>query len=67
MMGLHPNIALDTLVMLVGGDKGDILTKLIMQCLNSKNGQSVKLARALAMFDGDRDNRECIEKVHLFL
>ena len=64
-MAAHQNIANDTLVALVGGDKGDTMTKLIIQIINSILGHSVMAARILGIFDGERDNRECIEKVKL--
>ena len=51
------------MLLLLCGDKGGTLTKLILQIVNAKHHQSVCQAKVIAVFDGEKDNRECIEKV----
>lgn len=62
-MIVKQNIAVDTLAILVCGDKGGSTTKMAVQFLNSSTPQSVKHARLIGMYEGEKDNRECIENV----
>ena len=48
---------------LLSGDKGGKSTKLPLQFLNCKEQHSVHTARLLEMFEGDKDNYECIKEV----
>lgn len=57
------NIPKNVLWVLLTGDKGGKSTKLLLQFLNCKEEHSVHTARLLAIFEGDKDNYECIEKV----
>ena len=45
------------------GDKGGKSTKLLLQFLNCKEQYSVRTARLLAIFEGDKDNYKCIKEV----
>ena len=48
------------------GDKGGKSTKLLLQFLNCKEKHSVRTARLLAIFEGDKDNNcyyKCIKEV----
>ena len=44
-------------------NKGGTSTKLTLQVLNSITAHSSRLAKLLAVFDDEKDNRECIEMV----
>lgn len=57
------NIPKNVLWVLLTGDKGGKSTKLLLQFLNCKEQHSVHTARLLAIYEGDKDNYECIEKV----
>ncbi|KAJ7391182.1 hypothetical protein OS493_019313 [Desmophyllum pertusum] len=57
------NVPNNVLWVLLTGDKGGKSTKLMLQFLNCKEQHSVNTARLLAIFEGDKDNYECIEKV----
>ena len=57
------NIPDNVLWVLLSGDKGGKSTKLLLQFLNCNDPHSVHTARLLAIFEGDKDNYECIEKV----
>ena len=57
------NIPENVLWVLLSGDKGGKSTKLLLQFLNCKEQHSVNTARLLAIFEGDKDNYEWIQKV----
>ena len=57
------NIPDNVLWTLFTGDKGGKSTKLLFQILNCKEQHSVMSAHLLAIFEGDKDNFECLEKV----
>ena len=57
------NIPDNVLWVLLSGDKGGKSTKLLLQFLNCNDPHSVHTARLLEIFEGDKDNYECIEKV----
>ena len=57
------NIPKNLLWVLLTGDKGGKSTKLLMQFLNCKEQHSIQTARLLAIFEGDKDNYQCILKV----
>jgi len=57
------NIPENVLWVLLSGDKGGKSTKLLLQFLNCKEQHSVHTARLLAIFEGDKDNYECIKEV----
>ena len=57
------NIPNNVLWVLLTGDKGGKSTKLLMQFLNCNEQHSVHTARLLAIFEGDKDNYECLERV----
>lgn len=57
------NIPENLLWVLLTGDKGGKSTKLLLQFLNCKEEHSVHTARLLAIYEGDKDNYECIQKV----
>ena len=57
------NIPNHVLWVLLTGDKGGKSTKLLLQFLSCNEQHSVRAARLLAIFQGDKDNYECIEKV----
>ena len=57
------NIPDNVLWTLFTGDKGGKSTKLLLQILNCKEQHSVMSAHLLAIFEGDKDNYECLEKV----
>lgn len=57
------NIPENVLWALLSGDKGGKSTKLLLQFLNCKEQHSVRTARLLAIFEGDKDNYECIKEV----
>ena len=57
------NIPNNVLWVLLTGDKGGKSTKLLMQFLNCNEQHSVHTARLLAIFEGDKDNCECLERV----
>lgn len=59
----HSNIPDNVLWTLFTGDKGGKSTKLLLQILNCKEQHSVHCARLLAIFEGDKDSYECLEKV----
>ena len=57
------NIQNNHLVALIAGDKGSAHTKLVITVLNAANPHSSKRCKLLAIFEGDKDTYECIEKV----
>jgi len=57
------NIPDNVLWTLFTGDKGGKSTKLLLQILNCKEQHSVMSACLLAIFEGDKDSYECLEKV----
>lgn len=57
------NIPKNLLWVLLTGDKGGKSTKLLLQFLNCKEQHSIHTARLLAIFEGDKDNYQCIQKV----
>ena len=57
------NIPENVLWALLSGDKGGKSTKLLLQFLNCKEQHSVRTARLLAIFEGDKENYECIKEV----
>ena len=57
------NIPKNLLWVLLTGDKGGKSTKLLLQFLNCKEQHSIQTARLLAIFEGDKDNYQCIQKV----
>jgi len=57
------NIPKNLLWVLLMGDKGRKSTKLLLQFLNCKEQHSIHTARLLAIFEGDKDNHQCIQKV----
>lgn len=61
------NIQENHMVVLIAGDKGSSQTKLMMTLLNSSNQHSRKRAKMLAIFEGDKDTRECMEKVSIII
>ena len=48
---------------LLTGDKGGKSTKLLLQFLNCKEQHSIHTACLLAIYEGDKDNYQCIQKV----
>lgn len=59
----HHNIPDDVLWFLLSGDKGGPSTKLLFQVLSAEEQHSVKAARLLAIFEGAKDNYECLNAV----
>ncbi|CAB3978763.1 Hypothetical predicted protein [Paramuricea clavata] len=57
------NIQNNHLVALIAGDKGSAHTKLVITVLNAANPHSSKRCKLLAIFEGDKDRYECIEKI----
>ena len=57
------NIPKNLLWVLLTGDKGGKSTKLLLQFLNCKEQHSIHTARLLAIYEGDKDNYECMQKV----
>ena len=57
------NIPKNLLWVLLTGDKGGKSTKLLLQFLNCKEQHSIHTARLLAIYEGDNDNYQCIQKV----
>ena len=57
------NIPENVLWALLSGDKGGKSTKLLLQFLNCKEQHLVRTVRLLAIFEGDKDNYECIKEV----
>jgi len=57
------NIPENVLWALLSGDKGGKSTKLLLQFLNCREQHSVHTARLQAIFEGDKDNYECIKEV----
>ena len=57
------NIPRNLLWVLLTGDKGGKSTKLLLQFLNCKEQHSIRTARLLAIYEGDKDNYQCIQKV----
>lgn len=60
-----PNIQENHMLAFITGDKGSAQTKLMMTLLNSTNQHSQKRAKMLAIFEGDKDTRECMEKASM--
>ena len=52
----------NVLWILLSGDKGGKSTKLLLQFLNCNEQHSVCSARLLAIFKGDKDSYQCMEK-----
>ena len=57
------NIPKNLLWVLLTGDKGGKSTKLLLQFLNCNDQHSIHTARLLAIYDGDKNNYQCIQKV----
>ena len=57
------NIPKNLLWVLLTGDKGGKSTKLLLQFLNCEEQHSTHTARLLAIYEGDKDNYECLQKV----
>ena len=57
------NIPKNLLWVLLTGDKGGKSTKLLLQFLNCKEQHSIHTARLLAIYEGDKDNYQCMQKV----
>lgn len=57
------NIPNNLLWVLLTGDKGGKSTKLLLQFLNCKEQHSIHTARLLAIYEGDKDNYQCIKMV----
>ena len=57
------NIPRNLLWVLLTGDKGGKSTKLLLQFLNCKEQHSIHTARLLAIYEGDKDNYQCTQKV----
>ena len=57
------NMPTNLLWVLLTGDKGGKSTKLLSQFLNCKEQHSIHTARLLAIYEGDKDNYQCIQKV----
>lgn len=57
------NIPENTLWVLLSGNQGGKFTKLLLQCLNCNEQHSVHTAPLLAIYEGDKDNYECIENI----
>ena len=58
-----PNIPNQELYLLLSGDKGGNSTKLMLQILNTKSSQSVRTAKLIRIFEGEKDNHECVEAI----
>ena len=58
-----PNIPNQELYLLLSGDKGGNSTKLMLQILNTKSSQSVRTAKLIGIFEGEKDNHECVEAI----
>ena len=56
----------ETLQLFYCADKGLSQTKLLFSVLNSKLKHSINRAKLLTIFDGEKDTRECVEKVSYF-
>ena len=57
------NIPKNLLWILLTGDKGGKSTKLLLQFLNCGEQHSTHTACLLAIYEGDKDNHQCIQKV----
>ena len=57
------NIPRHLLWVLLTGDKGGKSTKLLLQFLNCEEQHSTRTARLLAIYEGDKDNYQCFQKV----
>ena len=57
------NVPDNVLWILLSGDKGGKSIKLLLQILNCNEQHSVRSAILLAIFEGDKDSYECMEKV----
>ena len=57
------NIPKNLFWVLLTGDKGGKSTKLLLQFLNCKEQHSIHTARLLAIYEGDKDNYQCMQKV----
>ena len=59
------NIDSNTLYLLLPGDKGGSSTKLLLQVLNTADvhTHSNRYAKLIGIYEGDKENRECIEAV----
>ena len=57
------NVPDNVLWVLLTGDKGSRSTKLLLQVLNTREQHSIQAARLLAIFEGDKDNYECLNEV----
>ena len=57
------NVPRDTLSLLTCADKGSTQTKLVATILNSERQHSINRAKLLAIFEGEKDTRECVEKL----
>ena len=57
------NVPDNVLWILLSGDKGGKSIKLLLQILNCNEQHSVRSAILLAIFEGDKDSYECMERV----
>ena len=57
------NIPRNLLWVLLTGDKGGKSTKLLLQFLNCEEHNSTHTARLLAIYEGKKDNYQCLQKV----
>ena len=58
-----PGLPNNELYVLLTGDKGGSSTKVMLQILNTKSGQSVRSAKLIGIYEGEKDNRECVEAI----
>ena len=59
------NTDVHTVQLLFCADKGSSQTKLLFIVLNSKLQHSLNRAKLLAIFEGEKDTRECVEMVSI--
>ena len=58
-----PNTPNQELYLLLSRDKGGNSTKLMLQILNTKSSQSVRTAKLIEIFKGEKDNHEFVEAI----
>ena len=58
-----PGLPNNELYVLLTGDKGGSSTKVMLQILNTKSGHSVRSAKLIGLYEGEKDNRERIEAI----
>ena len=59
------NLPLNTLSLLTCADRGSTQTKLVATFLSSEKQHSINRAKLLAIFEGEKDTRECVEKLSI--